>query len=63
MKGAASMNVSVGYFCDPDGLAGLAHFLGECSVLSFLHLSSELAQRILAELLWMIGVVVLGLCL
>ncbi|KAM0898656.1 hypothetical protein ACQ4PT_021817 [Festuca glaucescens] len=26
-KAAASMNVSVGYFCDPDGLEGLAHFL------------------------------------
>uniref|UniRef100_A0A0D9X0K9 Peptidase M16 N-terminal domain-containing protein n=1 Tax=Leersia perrieri TaxID=77586 RepID=A0A0D9X0K9_9ORYZ len=26
-KAAASMNVSVGYFCDPDGLPGLAHFL------------------------------------
>ncbi|KAG6771274.1 hypothetical protein POTOM_022622 [Populus tomentosa] len=25
---AASMNVSVGYFSDPDGLEGLAHFLG-----------------------------------
>nr|CAB3458371.1 unnamed protein product [Digitaria exilis] len=31
-KAAASMNVSVGYFCDPDGLEGLAHFLGQCSV-------------------------------
>jgi insulysin len=28
-KAAASMNVSVGYFCDPEGLEGLAHFLGE----------------------------------
>ncbi|TYJ16180.1 hypothetical protein E1A91_A10G232600v1 [Gossypium mustelinum] len=27
-KCAASMNVSVGSFCDPDGLEGLAHFLG-----------------------------------
>ncbi|TYG95134.1 hypothetical protein ES288_A11G244200v1 [Gossypium darwinii] len=27
-KCAASMNVSVGSFCDPDGLKGLAHFLG-----------------------------------
>ncbi|KAG2646283.1 hypothetical protein PVAP13_2KG499300 [Panicum virgatum] len=26
-KAAASMSVSVGYFCDPDGLEGLAHFL------------------------------------
>ncbi|KAL6856029.1 hypothetical protein ACP4OV_018831 [Aristida adscensionis] len=26
-KAAASMNVAVGYFCDPDGLEGLAHFL------------------------------------
>uniref|UniRef100_A0ACD5UM50 Uncharacterized protein n=1 Tax=Avena sativa TaxID=4498 RepID=A0ACD5UM50_AVESA len=26
-KAAASMNVSVGYFCDPDGMEGLAHFL------------------------------------
>ncbi|XP_073115982.1 insulin-degrading enzyme-like 1, peroxisomal [Elaeis guineensis] len=26
-KAAASMDVSVGYFCDPDGLEGLAHFL------------------------------------
>ncbi|BAT02226.1 insulin-degrading enzyme-like 1, peroxisomal isoform X1 [Oryza sativa Japonica Group] len=26
-KAAASMNVSVGYFCDPEGLPGLAHFL------------------------------------
>uniref|UniRef100_A0A0E0EDB2 Peptidase M16 N-terminal domain-containing protein n=1 Tax=Oryza meridionalis TaxID=40149 RepID=A0A0E0EDB2_9ORYZ len=26
-KAAASMNVSVGYFCDPEGLEGLAHFL------------------------------------
>ncbi|KAG4125289.1 hypothetical protein ERO13_D10G086832v2 [Gossypium hirsutum] len=26
-KCAASMNVSVGSFCDPDGLEGLAHFL------------------------------------
>lgn len=26
-KCAASMNVGVGYFCDPDGLEGLAHFL------------------------------------
>jgi insulysin len=26
-KAAASMNVDVGYFCDPDGLEGLAHFL------------------------------------
>ncbi|CAM8944316.1 unnamed protein product [Rhodiola kirilowii] len=26
-KAAASMNVGVGYFCDPDGLEGLAHFL------------------------------------
>lgn len=25
---AASMNVSVGAFCDPVGLEGLAHFLG-----------------------------------
>ena len=25
---AASMNVNVGSFCDPDGLEGLAHFLG-----------------------------------
>ncbi|OMO99560.1 hypothetical protein COLO4_13216 [Corchorus olitorius] len=24
---AAAMNVSVGSFCDPDGLEGLAHFL------------------------------------
>jgi len=31
-KAAASMSVSVGYFCDPDGLEGLAHFLGQCSV-------------------------------
>lgn len=22
------MNVGVGYFCDPEGLEGLAHFLG-----------------------------------
>jgi proteasome assembly chaperone (PAC2) family protein len=29
LQAAASMNVSVGYFCDPDGLEGLAHFLGE----------------------------------
>ncbi|KAJ6821787.1 insulin-degrading enzyme-like 1, peroxisomal [Iris pallida] len=29
-KVAASMNVSVGYFSDPDGLEGLAHFLGRC---------------------------------
>jgi len=27
-QAAASMSVSVGYFCDPDGLEGLAHFLG-----------------------------------
>ncbi|XP_052485279.1 insulin-degrading enzyme-like 1, peroxisomal isoform X2 [Gossypium raimondii] len=27
-KCAASMNVGVGSFCDPDGLEGLAHFLG-----------------------------------
>jgi hypothetical protein len=26
-KAAASMNVSVGYFCDPERLPGLAHFL------------------------------------
>ncbi|XP_072951084.1 insulin-degrading enzyme-like 1, peroxisomal [Typha angustifolia] len=26
-KAAASMNVSVGYYCDPEGLEGLAHFL------------------------------------
>ncbi|MQL84678.1 hypothetical protein Taro_017188 [Colocasia esculenta] len=26
-KAAASMNVDVGSFCDPDGLEGLAHFL------------------------------------
>ncbi|XP_020092240.1 insulin-degrading enzyme-like 1, peroxisomal isoform X3 [Ananas comosus] len=26
-KAAASMNVSIGYFCDPEGLEGLAHFL------------------------------------
>ncbi|KAJ4782767.1 Insulinase (Peptidase family M16) family protein [Rhynchospora pubera] len=26
-KAAASMNVDVGYFCDPEGLEGLAHFL------------------------------------
>lgn len=25
---AAAMNVAVGAFCDPDGLEGLAHFLG-----------------------------------
>lgn len=29
LQAAASMNVSVGYFCDPEGLEGLAHFLGE----------------------------------
>jgi insulysin len=34
LQAAASMNVSVGYFCDPDGLEGLAHFLGQCSVSS-----------------------------
>jgi hypothetical protein len=28
------MNVSVGYFCDPEGLPGLAHFLGELPVLT-----------------------------
>ncbi|KAB2000905.1 hypothetical protein ES319_D12G263800v1 [Gossypium barbadense] len=27
-KCAASMNVGVGSFCDPDGLEGLAHFFG-----------------------------------
>lgn len=27
---AASMNVSVGSFSNPDGLEGLAHFLGKC---------------------------------
>jgi hypothetical protein len=32
LQAAASMNVSVGYFCDPDGLEGLAHFLGQFSV-------------------------------
>lgn len=26
---AASMDVRIGSFCDPDGLEGLAHFLGE----------------------------------
>eukprot|EP00249_Psilotum_nudum_P021715 c28217_g1_i1 orf=297-3335(+) len=26
-KAAAAMNVNVGYFCDPEGLEGLAHFL------------------------------------
>lgn len=27
------MDVRVGSFCDPEGLEGLAHFLGECFVL------------------------------
>lgn len=30
------MNVAVGYYCDPDGLEGLAHFLGTSLVVSFL---------------------------
>lgn len=29
VQAAASMNVSIGYFCDPEGLEGLAHFLGK----------------------------------
>ncbi|KAG0475672.1 hypothetical protein HPP92_015358 [Vanilla planifolia] len=34
-KSAASMDVSVGYFSDPEGVEGLAHFLGRHFGLAF----------------------------
>lgn len=44
------MDVSVGSFSDPDGIEGLAHFLGECDdnaydMLHFLLLVFDFASR------------------